>query len=868
MSFLGEITNSLGLGSDLGDAVQGAAGLYLAWQAGGMLSNAGFVSASTASTITTYGRLAALSYGAQAIAGKPSNTAPSFQNSGALVNDSSNVAPLPVVYGTRRIGGNRVFMGVSGGSNEYLTLVLALCEGEIGAINTVYIDDVDSADAKFSGLVTITKYTGTPTQAADPGLLADFPTQWTTNHTGSGVAYVVVKLKYSQSVFSGLPTITVDVQGKKVFDPRTGLTAFSANPALCVRDYLTNTIYGRGIDASFVDDAAFTTAANYCEAYIAVPGGTQMRYTCDGVVDVSQTAYNNMISLLTSCRGMLVYSGGLYKLRLDGVLASTFSFTEDNITGKWSIAQSGRRSRFNRVSANYFNPANKWSSDIAVSDSSAYRSQDNSLLLQTTLDLPFTADAYRAQQLAGLHLKQSRFGVKCSFTAFQSALRCEVGDVVTITHSTPGWSGKLFRVMEINILDSDEVEIVAGEYDATVYNLDTLTAITSTPTLTLPDPFSVGTPGAPTVVGSLYQTTGSAGVKAKATASWLAVNDAFVTGYRLEYKLLAEGTYRTLAPTLSTSVDIADLPPGTYNFRLCCTNALGVVSAYSPVTTKELLGLTAPPVDLSGFSITKVGGVAMGSWSLSADLDVRIGGRIVVRHCPLTTGATWNAGVILAEFNGDAVSGLLPLITGTYMIKAKDSSGNFSTNAVSFVATEGMVTGFTTVANLTQAPIFAGAKSNVALVAGALQLDSASLVDAYAGNIDDWPLLDSIGGVSSTGTYAFTTYMDFVTLSTRRLEVDLQVLNFDTADLVDSRTALMDAWSDFDGSIINDCNAVVQYATTNDDPAGTPSWGAWTPFFVADVTCRAVKYQLQMSSGNPTHNLSVSTLRVDAKTSP
>jgi hypothetical protein len=41
--------------------------------------------------------------------------------------------------------------------------------------------------------------------------------------------------------------ITADIDGRTLYDPRTGLTAFSRNPALAIRDYLTNTRYGRGV---------------------------------------------------------------------------------------------------------------------------------------------------------------------------------------------------------------------------------------------------------------------------------------------------------------------------------------------------------------------------------------------------------------------------------------------------------------------------------------------------------------------------------------------------------------------------------------------------------------------------------------------
>ena len=73
----------------------------------------------------------------------------SAQAQGILINSQSNVDPIPVIYGRRRVGGTRVFIEVSGSSNEYLHIVLVLAEGPVAAIDNIYIDDVvGGADSK------------------------------------------------------------------------------------------------------------------------------------------------------------------------------------------------------------------------------------------------------------------------------------------------------------------------------------------------------------------------------------------------------------------------------------------------------------------------------------------------------------------------------------------------------------------------------------------------------------------------------------------------------------------------------------------------------------------------------------------------
>ena len=598
--------------------------------------------------------------------------------SGLLVNTASNVAGIPVVYGTRRVGGTRVFTEISGASNEYLHIVVALCEGQISGVSNIYIDGTISTDPKFSGLVTSAVYVGTDSQAADATTIAAVPSEWTSAHQGRGVAYVALKLKYASTAFSGFPTITADVAGKLVYDPRTTTTAFSNNPALCIRDYLTNTRYGKGISSSLIDDASIIAAANYCDALVTIPLGTQKRYSCDGVVDVNNTAYDNIKALLTTCRGMLVYSGGLYKLVLDQATTAGFAFTEDNITGNWTITQPGRRTKYNRVTAGFFNPANNWQPDLAISESTAYRALDNGLVLETKLDLPFVSDMYRAQQLAGLTLKQSRFGITCTFTAFQSALRCEVGDVVSITHTTPGWVGKLFRVIQLTLKDNDEVEIIAVEYDATVYNLDTLTAVTSTPTLNLPNVFTVPTPVSLTLTSGtselLLNSDGT--VTSRIKCVWPAPANVFATTAEIQMQLNGATTWQTFTTT-DAAQGVAWIWPvkdgQAYNVRIRFVNTVGVPSAFI-TTGHTVVGKSAPPSDPTSLTYAIETTGARLSWAAIGDAD-RAGYEI-------RTGASWAAGAFVAKVTSSEYLSK-PTTSGSYVywVKSLDTTGNYSTNA-------------------------------------------------------------------------------------------------------------------------------------------------------------------------------------------
>jgi hypothetical protein len=44
------------------------------------------------------------------------------QSRGALVNKQSNIEPIPVIYGQRKVGGTRVFVSTGGAKKERVSL--------------------------------------------------------------------------------------------------------------------------------------------------------------------------------------------------------------------------------------------------------------------------------------------------------------------------------------------------------------------------------------------------------------------------------------------------------------------------------------------------------------------------------------------------------------------------------------------------------------------------------------------------------------------------------------------------------------------------------------------------------------------------
>ncbi|MDH5528236.1 MAG: phage tail protein [Nitrospirota bacterium] len=559
---------------------------------------------------------------------------------------------IPVVYGAARVGGIIAFKGVSGASNEYLNLVLVLGEGEIDAVTGITIDDAPSTDLRFAGLVDTYVHTGADTQAADANLIAE-GIGWTAAHQLNGTAYVYLRLKWSGDAFRGMPRFTFDVHGRKVFDPRSGLTAWSDNPALCVRDYLTNGRFGRGLPDTAIDDAAVIAAANACDTTItAYTGGPVIpRFRCNGVVDTNRKVLENVRSLLTSCRGMLTFSGGRYRLRVEQDEAPVFTFTEDNIIGGWSIEGTAKSARLNRAKIRFLNPQRNWKGDLAIQESAAWLAADNGLRLERDVTLSFETDPYRADYHAQTILKKSREGITCAFLATIEALQVEAGDVVAVTHTTPGWISKAFRVQQITLREDGNVAVQLQEHDPTAYDRTVPAGLPAPPDTNLPDPFTVQPPTAVTVESGTAHliTMGDGTVVSRAYVSWTASADAYVDHYEVQAKNTAAPDWSAGAPVITseTAAHVYLVEDGVnYDFRVRAVNTAGVRSPWAVVVGHLVLGKqqvpdtptglvyattaagrrrltwTMPQVtpDIAGFQLRYFAG-GVGDWQSATDLS-------------------------------------------------------------------------------------------------------------------------------------------------------------------------------------------------------------------------------------------------------
>jgi hypothetical protein len=88
------------------------------------------------------------------------------------------------------------------------------------------------------------------------------------------------------------------------------------------------------------------------------------------------------------------------------------------------------------------------------------------------------------------------------------------------------------------------------------------------------------------------------------------------------------------------------------------------------------------------------------------------------------------------------------------------------------------------------------------------------LIDSITQNIDDLSNIDFAGPITSSGSYEFQNEIEMGGIFNLMLQRRFVTSGLMVNDLIDSRTANIDTWTEFDGALAEDVNAKLLVATT------------------------------------------------------
>jgi len=829
---------------------------------------------------------------------------------GILLNKISANAHIPIVYGTRKVGGNIVFMETSGTDNEYLYMALILSEGQISGVDAIYVNDkkvvlngvlgegvivqVNSADENFyddESLITFQLFYGV--ESPFSSTLLKETNNWGDNHKLSGLAYLAIRFKWNADKFGSVPTVQALVKGREIYDPRLDSTVtggsgshrqndsstweYSDNPILQLLDYLRNDRFGMGIADSYFDSnfADWQTASDVCDTQVQPLGGdafdlypfglgfgdavsttTISLMSSNTVVDTAKKAIDNVKDFVRGSRSFLNFSAGKYNILVETSGTASITLTEDNILGGINVISKNKNSRFNRVIVNYIEPTKNYQSDSAqfppVGDA----------------ELP-TADQFETMKAEdGGILLEGRFDFSMMTNGFQAEEMAEI--ILRRSRSSLNISFKAdATALDLSIGDIVNITHATTGFSAKPFrvqgmslNADHSISLTcsehqdsyySFGTKQTPDEIVDTTLPNPFIVQSpVLSVSDELRALNEEAISILIVNvqatDQFITDFEVQAKKTTDTNYINLGRGASSNFEL----PNVEDNAIYDVRARSVTSVSRSVfisAQHQVVGKTAPPADVTNFQVNIIDTEAHLSWTPVPDLDLS---HYIIRHSPLTSGAIFsNAITLIDKVSRPANTVTVPALTGTYFIRSVDKIGLKSLNATSNVALINNVKNLNLVASSTQDPSFTGTKTDVSVVDNALMLDTA-LFDSISGDFDDaLGNFDGGGGtVLSEGTYDFDTYIDTGGVYSSRITATVNMERQDYVNLFDDAQGNFDAREGlFDGAndTFGDVNVQLQIAKTNGDPV-SGTYSSFQKFNVGDYTGRAFKFRAVLLS--------------------
>jgi hypothetical protein len=625
----------------------------------------------------------------------------------SIAGESGAALDHQIIYGRTRVGGARVYDASTGSKNEYLHRIMAFTGHEIESYDEIYLnDEVVTLDgsgnvtspSRYDGFVRIKRYYGTTAQTADADLVSDTASlavdagRWTTDHRLQNIAYLYVRFKYSEDAFpNGVPTVSATIKGKKVYNPNTGTTAWSDNPALCLRDYLTSS-YGLNQPSDRVDDTDVIAALNVCNVLVS---GIK-RYTCNGSFTTA-SAPNQIISdLLTSMGGLFWYSQGKWRMKAASYTAPTITLDENDLRSGISLStRHSRRNNFNKVKGTFRGSESDWQvADYPAVTDPVFLAADNNIESIVDVPLPFTSDSVTAQRLANIFLRRNREQLTFSASFGLKAFQVEVGDFVYINNTRFGWTDKPFEVTNWTFGLTDgldlQVQMTLREISSAVFT-DEAAAVFEDNNTTLASPFTG------LEVNDLTASGGgriqSDGTFVNATIlSWTEATNSFVSGYEVEWRPAVDSSYSSTTTT-DTSIELSPIIDGiSYVYRVRAVGSLGNKGPFTSITFTSGGDVTAPnpPTNVA---------VEAGYKYLTVTFDLPTAADF--NRVEIYESATNNfaAAVSIGFTSGNRFvrTGLSNSVTRYYWVRSEDFSGNLSNfvgpvNATTFLVGESDLT--------------------------------------------------------------------------------------------------------------------------------------------------------------------------------
>jgi hypothetical protein len=313
----------------------------------------------------------------------------------------------------------------------------------------------------------------------------------------------------------------------------------------------------------------------------------------------------------------------------------------------------------------------------------------------------------------------------------------------------------------------------------------------------------------------------------------------------------------------SPAFEILNASPGEYEFEVVATGAAGSTTAPARATKVETApGATTAPPDITGLTATPINEYLLAlSWSKSTSFTLATGASVIINHQEVLSGASWGNSTTLLQTDATQNNAIVPLLTGTYLLKYVTSGGIRSVLAATVTARTPSTTNTYIQSNISEEELdFPGIKTLLEYRAfyDGLILSATSNFDelALGGDFNSISDLDNAGEIAASGEYNFASPVDLGDIYSVNLVRKIEVNSINTAGSIDENYGNIDTWVNFDGgSNLSDSDYdAVLYARLSDNAPASNTWGDW--FIVANNTVvgRSFEFKVVLSSKQANQN--------------
>lgn len=435
-------------------------------------------------TICTFGGIALSIIGA--VKSKDfGSSSPTYK--GLLQTQTDQNLPIPLLYGTCKLAGNRIWQ-----DENYTTTVrriVAFSEGEICGYSDVRLNDIPLSD--IAG-VNIGYYLGTQYQEIDP-IIAGANHKERASKVGSlkNLAYIAIAVPRSQKIDANY-NLTAIVKGRKirVYENKYEYEIkYSENPAWVMFDFLTcyNGLglainnYGNISDDlindlfdldSFIESAAYCDELLDCTETDANGNSSTVkkpRFTFNMVFDSQTSARTILDEIYRCCRGGLFLKNGKLQFKIDKPEVLSKIFTQnDIIKGSETFQTIPKEEHYDILKCSFISPSHQYQKVEATAELPEYR---DGIPIEHTVNMYSVTNFHQASRLAWYYINSKRlqpyFG---SFQTNYKAYDIEVGDVISFDSILMGLDNYKVKVTSISDNGCGIFTINWRTYDERLYS--------------------------------------------------------------------------------------------------------------------------------------------------------------------------------------------------------------------------------------------------------------------------------------------------------------------------------------------------------------------------------------------------------------